>query len=303
MADPQVLLDDCTFATETKRRIIIAVDGLDKQGKTHFALTAPKPIVFLDFDIGTEGVSGIQQPNIVRSQPFMFRPSEVLFAVQELDERAQQVKMMEAAAPVLERFRRTYLKALREPVMVNSKGKKLMARTVIVDTGSEAWELLRLAELGKVTQVKPHHYVAVNGLMRDIVRAGYDSDTNVIWLHKLKAEWKDSSEGKGRKTGTVERAGFTDMAFLVQANLLAFRAPRVDAPEQAWKWKSGEGVFEFVTQPRLDNDDLGFRLIVGNSRHNPGLEGLELAGDMLNFQTLAQLLVPESQPEDWTDVL
>jgi hypothetical protein len=43
---------------ETPYRLIASVSGKEKTGKTHFALTAPEPIIFFNIDVGTEGVVG-----------------------------------------------------------------------------------------------------------------------------------------------------------------------------------------------------------------------------------------------------
>ncbi len=281
-----------------KRRIVIAVDGLDKHGKTNFALTAPKPLVYLDFDIGREGVleKAPDADRIIVSRPFIFMPSEVAWDTE--DEKARTAKIMAAAEPELGRFRDTYLRTLREPVLKLANGALVKARTVVIDTGSEAWELLRLCHFGKLSQVKPHHYTEVNGLMRDLVRAAFDADVNVIWLHKLKAEWKDNAEGKGRKTGVLERGGFEGMSYLVQANLLCYRIAANLQQETVVKWKSGEGLIDVPIAPRTDGD-LGFRLVVGNSRHDPGLEGLVLSNEMISFPTIAQMMMPDSAPSDW----
>src|SRR5437762_2260800 len=42
--------------TEVKRRIVISIEGREKEGKSHFALTAPGPIGVINLDIGLEGV-------------------------------------------------------------------------------------------------------------------------------------------------------------------------------------------------------------------------------------------------------
>jgi len=280
------------------RRVIMAVDGLDKHGKTTFALSAPKPLVYMDFDIGSEGVLH-KAPNpegILATKPFLFRPSEIAWETE--NDAVRNEKIMQAADPELTRFRRTYMKALTEPV-VEIDGKKRKARTVVIDTGGELWELLRLCEFGKLSQVKPHHYVKVNGIMRDLVRAGFESDVNVIWLHKLKAEWKDGPDGKGRKTGTLERSGFSDMSYLVQANLLAYRVPAEQGDTVSVKWKSGEGVFDVPLEPRSDPSDLGFRIVVGNSRHDATLEGQVMEGPMATFPFIASMMIPGTSPEDW----
>ena len=284
-------------------RVVLAVDGLDKQGKTHFALTAPKPLVYLDFDIGKEGVlqKAPGREKIITAKPFGFRPTEITW---DVDKEADEIKkLMEAADPELARFRQMYLDALRKPVM-EVKGKPIMARSLVIDTGSEGWELIRFCEFGKLTKVMPHHYTQVNSLMRDLVRAAFDSSVNVIWLHKLKAEWKDNAEGKGRKTGVLERSGFEGMAYLVQANLMCLRVPQNQVSTQVVKWKSGEGLFEIPIDPRDSSDganDLGFRLVVGNSRHEPSMEGMIFQNDQISFPTIAQMMVAGTTEADWGD--
>jgi len=297
------LTADLTLSSHVKvpRRLILAVDGLDKHGKTAFALTAPKPLVYMDFDIGKEGVlqKAPGRDLILESKPFIIHPGEVSWQLDDVDARIR--KIMKDAEPQLERFMKLYKTTLTEPVMTIN-GRKVKARTIVIDTGSELWELIRLCEFGKTTQVKPHHYTAVNSLMRDLVRSAFESDVNVIWLHKLKAEWKDNSEGKGRKTGVLERAGFDGMSYLVQANLLAYRIPSDLTRETTVQWRSGEGVFNYNIEPRAEGD-LGFRLVVGNSRHDPNLEGIDLPNDLITFPTIAQMMLPESTPDDWADTV
>lgn len=294
------LVPDLTIAaTEgVKRRLVLGVDGLDKSGKTTFALTAPKPLVYLDFDIGKEGVidRAPDADRILTSKPYMLRPSEIGWG--ESVDQKRVVAVMAAAEAELNRFRTTYLHALREPVMTIA-GVPTKARSVVIDTGGEAWELLRLCEFGKLSQVKPHHYAQVNSLMRDLVRAAFDSDVNVIWLHKLKSEWAGGNDGgMGNKTGALERQGFKDMSYLVQANLLCYRIPAAQAIERTVRWKSGEGETLIPTDPRSDGD-LGFRLVVGNSRHDATLEGLMLENEMATFPQIAAMMIPGTTPDDW----
>lgn len=303
--NPELLIPGLHMAhTEpVYKRLVIAVDGLDKQGKTHFALSAPKPLVYLDFDIGKEGplekAPGYEK--VIAAKPFGFRQTEVTW---EYDKEDEQTKaLMKIAEPELVRFRETYLSSLRKPVMKIGK-REIMARSVVVDTSSETWELIRFCEFGKLTKVMPHHYTQVNSLMRDLVRAAFDSNVNVIWLHKLKAEWKDNSEGKGRKTGVLERAGFDGMAYLVQANLMALRVPSNQVNTSIVKWKSGEGLFEVPIDPRDTSEgsnDLGFRLVVGNSRHDPSMEGMIFQNDQIHFPSIAQMMMPSTTAADWGD--
>jgi hypothetical protein len=93
---------------------------------------------------------------------------------------------------------------------------------VMCDTGTEAWELLRLASFGKLTQVMPHHYSKPNAEFRDLVREGFDA-TNVVWLHKMKDEYENYLDGKGqeksRKTGGKSAKMMNDIPFLVECNV------------------------------------------------------------------------------------
>ena len=45
-----------TKAAAVPRRLVCSIEGLDKTGKSHLAMSAPGPIVYVDLDVGTEGV-------------------------------------------------------------------------------------------------------------------------------------------------------------------------------------------------------------------------------------------------------
>lgn len=297
--DYTALLDGTTMTadTEVARRVVIALDGADKCGKTYFALTAPKPLLFLDFDMGTEGVKGIDHPLVLKSDPFSFRSTEVTF--DEDDERKRQEAVQKAAQPVYQRFYETYHSALTRPALETPDGRAIKLRTLVIDTGSEAWELMRQVEFGRLTKVMPHHYSQVNAKMRDMVRAALESDVNVIWLHQLDCQWKENLEGKARKTNILERVGFKRMANLVQANLLVYRDVE-GGREIKWKWGE-EDPYIFDTDGRDEGKDLGFRLRFGNCRQDPTLVGMELRNDMVDFKAVAQMLQPDSSEDDWED--
>lgn len=279
-------------------RLILALDGPDKGGKTHFAATAPRPLVYLDTDVGHEGVvDKADRPDlIIKPPPFSFRASEVTW---EIDEAAKSAAIMKAAEPELERFRQLYYHALTEPVLAKD-GVAYKAKTIVIDNASEIWELLRLCYLGKLTQVKPHHYTEVNGLMRDLVRAAYDNDVNVIWIHKLKQEYKEGVDGRNSKSGTMERIGFGDMSYLVQANLLAYRTPSSVKQDAVFKWRPGSTTIELGIAGREDpQTDLGFKLFMGNCRQDPTAEGEVWFNEQIDFAQVAMRLRPEVDPSEW----
>lgn len=242
-----------------KRRLIVAVDGREKEGKTNFALTSPGPIAFQNFDIGLEGV--IEK---FQSEKQIYVPESYGFTVNKEDD---EKTIMAKTKPVWERFVTEYR------VMLES-ARKGGVRTGVIDTGSEAWEVLRLARFGKLTQIMPHHYTTLNTEYRNLIREAYDTSINLVILHRLKAEWQDNPlTGKGGKTGRWERAGYADTGFLVQVNVRMFK--------------------------RVVNGQTEFVLQVVNCRQNPKIDGLELINEMASFPWLAVNVYPDSSLEDW----
>ena len=227
--------------TNTKHRLILSVDGHEKQGKSHFALTAPQPIALFDVDTGLEGVvdkfkhtSGIFQKSY-RYHGNMKQP--------------EYEKIWDA-------FLEAYLGALGVASV----------RTIIWDTATELWELLRMARFGKLTQVMPYHYGPVNAEFRELVRKVYDTDKNMILVHKRKKKYVDDMW-----KGGYERAGFTDMGFLVQLNSTIFR----------------------------DKDSREFVLHIQDCRQNAAMMDTELEGPMCTFPFLAVSAFTDTNLDDW----
>jgi|SRR5580765_7728549 hypothetical protein len=244
-----------TKAKDTvKHRLIMSVMGKEKEGKTHFALTAPGPIGYLNLDKGYEGVG-----NRFESEKEIFKSD---YNIQLPKRGTDMNKVAELLAPHWENALEDIDYSIQN------------FRTSIIDTGTELWELCRIARFGKLDQVKPHHYGPVNREFRDqIYGAAYNSDCNLIVLHKLKAEYLND-----KKTGNYERSGFSDTGFVVQTEVLCYRV----------------GVDE-----REELGDLGFRLRVESCRQNPSIEGEILSGPMLNFPFLATLIFPDTTLDDW----
>lgn len=187
---------------ELTRRIIISLTGEEKSGKNHTSFTAPAPLYVHSFDVGLDGVV----------QKFQ-NEKEIYIADYELTVQpgeASPGEVAEAADKVWTQFLSNY----RDGLASCGSG------TTVIDTDTEAWELLRLARFGKIAQVQPHHYGPVNAEFRDLIREGYDYDANVFLLSKRTAVWENvidaSGKERGRKTGETARKGFSDLPFLVQ---------------------------------------------------------------------------------------
>lgn len=227
---------------EVQPRLIISIAGLEKQGKTHFSLTAPGPIAFFSTDIGEEGV-------ITK-----FNDKEVyIMSIDKIDEDSAEQAPAEYA-----RFKEAYKGMLRGTDV----------RTIIFDTATEIWEILRMARFGRLTQVMPYQYGPVNAEYRALIRDAYNYNKNLILLHKMKPQYIND-----KRTGEYDRAGFGDTGFLVQVNT------------QIYRYSQGDGG--------------DFALWIKDCRHNPDLVDEELSGPMCTFQFLASSIMPDVDPAMW----
>ena len=116
-------------------RIILAVHGLEKQGKTHFALTAPGTISYLNLDCGLEGViqkhakgKDIRLLNLVVPDVF-----------------DTNIDAQEIAQGEWDKFVTGYYWSLQSDGI----------RSIVIDTASELRALQLLAHFGKTAQIMP----------------------------------------------------------------------------------------------------------------------------------------------------
>jgi hypothetical protein len=229
-------------ATEKRvKRLVVSVEGEEKKGKTSFALSSAGPIALLNFDLGLEGV--VEKWIKVKK-----------VWVSEFDYRdATSVKQWEE---MWEKMKGAYMEALKSPKV----------RSVVIDTATEAWELLRLARFGKLTQVMPHHYAIPNAEFRDLIRKAYQHDKNLILVHKMKPEYVGD-----KSTGRLVRSGYGDTPYLVQLSLKVYRDPESSA----------------------------FGVKVLSCRHNGSLEGTEFPEPMNTFPCVAAEVWEGTTAEDW----
>ena len=232
---------------DIKHRLIMSVAALEKCGKTHFSLTAPAPLALLNFDEGLEGVISKFSSRDVAVSNFNLPNYS---AVHDFDYLG-----------TWERFKRSYAAALKHPKV----------RTIVVDTFTEVWELIRLARLGRIS-AKPQHFGPINAEMRELIKGVYDTDKNLILLHKMRKVYvgKMGSDDSSWN-GEYEPAGFKDVPFLVQTNI----------------------------RLRYDYEEETFTMDVTDCRQNSKLFGRHLSGAMVQFPLLAAMVFPGTSPKDW----
>ena len=237
-----------------KPRIIAAVKGMDKQGKTHFGLSAPAPVAYFNFDIGLEGVVHKFINNGKKIYPMpMDVPTTQALAIAEWD--------------------RKFYPAYHHVIMHNKE-----VRSVVIDTETELWELLRMARFGQTTQVMPYMYGPVNAEFRAIIRLAYETPhpKNVIFLRKMKPVYI-----KNERTGDYEATGFGEMKYLVQVNLHAWRPVVVEDP------------------PMDPNLNPSFHILVENCRQEPALMNRDFAGPDASFPIIASNILPGADFAAW----
>jgi hypothetical protein len=179
---------------ERPRRLIVSSSGREKVGKSHFALTAPDPIIYLNVDLGTEGV------------------------VDKFQHAGKRVLLYDVRVPKESGSKDVYVSLWADLKSKIIKAYSLRKGSVIWDTSSECFELARLAKFGKLTQVMPHQYTEVNNEWRELLRTAYDSSMNTVFIHKMKPVWINNV-----RTKDYELSGFTEMDYLSQVNIIHFR--------------------------------------------------------------------------------
>jgi hypothetical protein len=245
--------DDVPVATP---RIIMTVDADEGCGKTHLSLTAPRPIAFFDIDDNVDPI--VKKFNFKKGE---FRHYQVGYLLEDGDDEAY--KKTEAMI-------KAYKACLAAPDSV--------VRSIVFDTGTEFWEMVRLARFGKINNVKPHHYGPVNAEFRTLIRHAKRNNKNLILVHKRKDEYINTNPKKkdamAIPTGKRIRAGFKEMGYLVQVAV------------------------------ELTKDKDNFYCRIDKCTQDPNLEGEVLETDretgegMISFPWIASMVMG-NDPEDW----
>jgi len=229
-------------------RFFGSVDGNYGEGKTHFALSLPKPLAIHSFDPKGVGraigdYSGQEIYSFKYSMPHSTALPENPFAI-----------MADAAKPIWLEFVKNFRASLKD------------MKSVVIDHGDAPWTVLRLARLGKLTQILPVQYTAVNAEFRQLIQEATDHDAHVCFIHKLKAEWGKDNQ----PTGKFERSGFSDIGYDMDVVLRTSTDPK------------GVGINRF-------------QMTVEKGGNNFAAVGQKLTGADCNFEAVMKLIYPEKK--------
>jgi hypothetical protein len=184
-------------------RIAAATEGKTKCGKTHFALyTPPEPLAFIMLDPGS-----LQLADKALAKGRKIFPKFI----------AHNKKASKDEGVALWK---EFLEAVRLILQLKS------IRTLVIDTITEAWELARIAYLGKLTNVKGIHYTEVNSAFSGLMNEIYYTrpDLNLILIQKVKKQYVKSGSGDndmGNWDGkSYEAQGYGELEYLVDVSLV-----------------------------------------------------------------------------------
>ena len=260
------------------QRVIANIEGGQKTGKDHFALTAPGPIVLFNFDCGLEGVIEKFRRGFPGS-----KPKRIIVA--GVPKSGQRYPSYRFARPVPERgeTRKSlgYLdrvKKLASPIWerwINDMSEfyESESRTGIIDTGGAAFGLAKFAFHGMDKgrpNPKDDPYGQKSGDMKTIFQGlitdGYSYDKNVLWLHRIKEKWVSNAP-----SGQYMADGYNQVAYEVMTTIRTSKT-------------KVKGKNEFTAEVR-------------DCRIDTQMEGDKFEGALCNFPTVMAAIFGTSEDE------
>jgi hypothetical protein len=247
-------LKDLLVKDTKPKGILMSVEGLQKCGKTELGLTMPGNLFILNLNWG---LVGVYEKHIEAGKQIYVQDIQIPYS-KDLP-GAPFTILATAAAEAWRKAILSLLDAIKEPSI----------SSIFIDTGSELWDLLRVARLGKLNQVLPIQYSSVNAEFRQLLQILLTCKKNVLLAHKVKPEYVND-----QKTNRFERAGFSDISFDVQVELRADRDMKKEGLDQ-------------------------FSLTVVDCRANKDLKDTVLVGKDCNFLKVVSLMYPKTVEGDW----
>ncbi len=268
------------------RRLMIGTDGPAGTGKSEFLFSCPGPAQAIIIDRGIDSLTNNPDPPAARRGDIAAKIIYPPIINTDPKSKAPQVVISEFVNYWVN-YRDTVYKALDNP---DSRG-------VYMDGDSDAWEIQKMAEFGKLLQIPPHMNTGVNAARRAFYSRMWASNKVIVCTNKVKKEYDTVLDDKGNPkkddagnekrewTGNYERQGFADMSYLFQIQLTHLYKPAMS-------------VFNSVLKRNVDTpQQWGIRINMCKS--NRAMEGLELWGSDACFRGLVETVFPHIDPKEW----
>lgn len=242
----------------TRKCVFMNIYGETNTGKTSLALSAPGPIALIH---SAEKIEGIVQPYAKEKDIRIMNFGRVFSGKPDL--------IKTEANKVWEDFSKAWVDAFK------------WAKTIIIDTDTDLWELIRLAYFG---DAKPQggrlelNWGPVNAEWKSVMRRFKDPsnvDTNVILISQTEDEYKEGAKGFGSRTGRTIRKGQKSIPFM--ADVIVRTECQLDINTYTPRFKS------VIEKAWWNASAIGF-------------SGLE--GDAITFP-MVMTIVTQTSPDQW----
>lgn len=245
----------------TRRRgIHMDILGLEGQGKSSLALTLTRlgPIGYVDID---QSFDRAKKP-----------PKKQI-------EKARVLPLRYAVAPTEEETKRICGTAWVDMEKKVRSAAADWAKGIVIDTGTEDWEVIRLGSFGTLTpraNRMDRLYGPVNAKYRTHLRSvNRQARKHLITIHQLKDEYVDRKQTDGTynsvRTGKHQRAGFKEVGYLA----------------------------DIVVRVHRNGSEFGGVIDLCKLAPNgPSMEGMELDEEQLDFLTIV-CLATDTEEGDW----
>jgi len=199
---------------EDPPRLAVSLDGLEKRGKTYWAImTPPDPIAVISNDTGTENIVRMAMKkgrkiygNGIFDVSFK-TPDPKVIAAKNVD--AEEHAAWQTAWA---RYKEGIYKIIDDKTI----------RTVVKDTETGLYELAQLSTFGKLrSNARKDLWAELNAEYCKVFWDLYKGrpDLNIIMIHKSKKQYEKNSKGDEVWNGKYERAGHKDVGFQVDLTL------------------------------------------------------------------------------------
>jgi hypothetical protein len=247
---------------EYDHRFVLSLDGEVGTGKTHFACTAPAPILIQNIDKGTDFVveKFRQEGKTIYDESYTWNPGE------EADEDDKNAGLQDEAKAVLKKWEEDFYYALANG-----------ARTIVWDTESRIWQVTRYAYFGAPNADNPRNYDAPNQRYEAMIQKAKETPgVNLILLRSMKDKWGNygavnkQTGQRGFGKGGREIWGYEHLPGMMQLELtILYRSEKeqTDAGDGngAYVFRFGKcrpnEEYQFTVQPRCSFPQLGALLI------------------------------------------
>jgi len=225
---------------EAQQNLIVMARGHEKTGKSRLGYTMPKPLFVACLDKPPD--SNVKKWGNIDYKMYM--------PVRDPSRPIQDI--IDENTAILDEFRTDLAEIMTYP-------------SIMFDSASELWPLVRLAELGQETKVLARDYYAPNTIMRSLLSSLHAKSKNVLFTTRLKEKYAErviKDKITSSPTGEYLPDTWKDLTFQVHVNVLNMR----------------------------DNKEpYTYRMQVIDSAIDGALKGIELSDDDITWNMLLDL--------------